>query len=106
MKKSKIALLSVLLGAMTVSAQENHFISANDVIWHGLGTNENDSMPLGNGDLALNAWTEQNGDILLLIAKSDAWSENGQLLKLGRVRVHLTPNPFAGADFTQSLKLA
>ena len=48
----------------------------------------------------------RNGDIVLLIAKSDAWSENGQLLKLGRVRVKLTPNPFVSpAVFTQTLKL-
>src|ERR1700678_3642815 len=73
----------------------SHFAEANDVTWNSLGQNENDSMPIGNGDLALNVWTEQNGDIVLLAAKSDAWSENGQLLKLGRVRVKLTPNPFA-----------
>ncbi len=63
-------------------------------------------MPLGNGDIALNVWTEQNGDIVLLIAKSDSWSENGELLKLGRVRVSLEPNPFVNsASFTQTLKL-
>src|SRR5271168_4995263 len=72
----------------------NHFAEANDVTWTSLGTNENDSMPAGNGDLALNVWTEQNGDIVLLLAKADAWAGNGQLFKLGRVRVKLTPNPF------------
>ncbi len=91
---------------MALVAQENHFAAVNDVTWHSPGTNENDSMPLGNGDIALNAWTEQNGDIVLLLAKSDAWSENGQLLKLGRVRVRLTPNPFTSkGPFTQTLKL-
>ncbi len=64
-------------------------------------------MPIGNGDLAANVWTEPNGDLVLLLAKSDAYSENGQLLKLGRVRVRLAPNPFAGqAAITQTLKLA
>ena len=102
----KIVSLLLILAATTASAQENNFISANDVTWNSLGTNENDSMPLGNGDLALNAWTEQNGDIVLLLAKSDAWSENGQLLKLGRVRLKLTPNPFtATGAFSQTLKL-
>jgi hypothetical protein len=56
--------------------------------------------------LAANVWTESNGDIVLLLAKADAWSENGQLLKLGRVRVKLDPNPFAGAtDFSETLQL-
>jgi len=91
---------------MALPAQENQFAARNDVTWNSPGTNENDSMPLGNGDIALNVWTEQDGDIVLLLAKSDAWSENGQLLKLGRVRVKLTPNPFVSpAAFTQTLKL-
>jgi hypothetical protein len=63
-------------------------------------------MPLGNGDIALNTWTEQNGDIMLLVAKADAWSENAQLLKLGRVRIALNPSPFTNAEsFTQTLRL-
>jgi alpha-L-fucosidase 2 len=105
MKPKYISLLLVCL-PLVLSAQVNHFIAANDVIWHSLGTNEDNSMPLGNGDIALNVWTEQDGDIVLLLAKSDAWSENGQLLKLGRVRVKLTPNPFVSPDgFTQTLRL-
>ena len=84
----------------------NHFIAGNDVTWTTLGINENDSMPVGNGDIAANVWTEQNGDLMLLVAKADAWAESGALLKLGRVRVRLNPNPFAGAtNFTQVLKL-
>ncbi|HXB60895.1 MAG TPA: DUF5703 domain-containing protein [Candidatus Acidoferrales bacterium] len=104
--KSGIVLLLFILPTAALFAQENHFVTVNDVTWNSLGTNENDSLPIGNGDIALNVWTEQNGDIVLLLAKSDAWSENGQLLKLGRVRVKLTPNPFvAPASVTQILKL-
>jgi alpha-L-fucosidase 2 len=77
----------------------------NDVTWTALGKNENDSMPLGNGDIGLNAWTETNGDMVLLIGKDDAWSENDELLKPGRVRIKLTPNPFSASGFTQTLKL-
>jgi alpha-L-fucosidase 2 len=87
-------------------ASENAFVSVNDVTWAELGHNENDSMPVGNGDLAANVWTEQNGDLVLLVAKSDAWSELGKLDKLGRVRIKIAPNPFAGAaDFQQVLRL-
>src|SRR5271168_1077145 len=106
MLKTKVAALIIIWGTLLSHAREIDSVAANDVTWNSVGTNENDSMPLGNGDLALNVWTEQNGDIVLLVAKSDAWSENGQLLKLGRVRVKLTPNPFASpADFTQTLSL-
>jgi len=104
--KSVIVLAFTILAAASLCAQENHFLALNDVTWNSSGTNENDSMPIGNGDIAANVWTEQNGDIVLLLAKSDAWSENGQLLKLGRVRVRLTPNLFIpSSGFTQTLKL-
>ena len=78
-----------------------------DISWRGLGEDENWSMPLGNGDVAANVWTETNGDVLILISKTDSWSENAQLQKIGKVRVSLTPNPFVGKDdFTQSLSIA
>ncbi|MGD0940215.1 MAG: DUF5703 domain-containing protein [Terracidiphilus sp.] len=87
-------------------AAENPFVTGNDVAWTGLGRNENDSMPIGNGDLAANVWTEQSGDLVLLVAKSDAWTEMGKLVKLGRVRIQLAPNPFVNVvDFTQTLRL-
>jgi alpha-L-fucosidase 2 len=102
----KYLLSFFFLTTIAAMASENRFVSANDVTWTDLGHNENDSMPIGNGDLAANVWTEQNGDLVLLVAKADAWTELGKLVKLGRVRIQLTPNPFAGAaDFKQALRL-
>lgn len=66
------------------------------------------SMPLGNGDIGLNVWTEENGDVLFYIGKTDAWLDNRamDLVKVGRVRVALSPSPFAGAGrFSQTLNL-
>jgi alpha-L-fucosidase 2 len=101
-----LILLSFAATAIAAPSDGNPFIAGNDVTWTTLGNNENDSMPIGNGDLAANVWIEQNGDIVLLIAKSDAWSEDGELLKLGRVRISLEPNPFVNsASFTQTLRL-
>jgi hypothetical protein len=105
-KQIILIFLLIVFFAPFILAQESKSVAAYDVVWNSLGKNENSSMPLGNGDVALNVWTEQNGDIVLLIAKSDAWSENGQLLKLGRVRVSLEPNPFKNSvSFTQTLRL-
>ena len=105
MKTNLVGALASLL-ACSLIAKEHPPASANDVIWTALGTNEYNSLPIGNGDLAANVWTEPTGDIMLLLAKADAWSENGQLLKLGRVRVKLDPNPFVGVTrFTEALKL-
>jgi len=77
-----------------------------NVVWDSPSEDHNGSMPIGNGDIGLNVWVEPGGDLLLLISKTDAWSENCRLLKLGRVRVSLSPNPFADTDsFQQVLKL-
>jgi alpha-L-fucosidase 2 len=107
-----LLLLSLLAGssgialAQVTAVSTNPGIAANDVTWTTLGKDENDSMPIGNGDLAANVWTEQNGDVLLLVAKSDAYTERGQLVKLGRIRLHIDPNPLAdGHPFTQVLRL-
>lgn len=63
-------------------------------------------MPIGNGSLAANVWTEASGDLVLLISSPDAWTEMGKLVKLGRVRIRLTPNPFVDGDgFTEVLHL-
>jgi alpha-L-fucosidase 2 len=101
-----LALSLCCLGSVVAKASENPFVSVNDVTWTTLGQNENDSLPIGNGDLAANVWTEQNGDLVMLVAKADTWTEMGKLVKLGRVRIHLTPNPFVGAsNFKQVLRL-
>ncbi len=64
------------------------------------------SMPIGNGTVGLNVWVEEGGDLLLLLSRTDAWSECDRLLKLGRVRLSMSPNPFAaGSPFSQELIL-
>src|ERR1700744_6500677 len=105
MKPRLFALLALLVPTATF-AQAHDFVTAYNVTWASPGTTENDSMPVGNGDLPANVWTEANGDLVLLVAKSDALSEWGKFVKLGRVRVQLSPNPFVGtAEFTQALHL-
>lgn len=78
-----------------------------DVTWTSPSGDASGSMPLGNGDFGANVWVEPDGSLLLLLSKTDAWDENGNLLKLGRVRVRLSPSPFAsaGGAFRQTLRL-
>lgn len=77
-----------------------------NVTWHSPSANCNGSMPLGNGDITVNAWVEPSGDLLFYIGKSDAWDDYGRLLKLGKVRLHLNPNPLLpGKPFIQTLSL-
>lgn len=77
-----------------------------DVVWHSPSRDAAGSMPIGNGEVVVNVWVEaDSGDLMLLVGRSDAWSELGRYLKIGRIRVQLTPSPFLGADFRQRLRL-
>ncbi len=61
-------------------------------------------MPLGNGDTCLNAWIEPSGVVVFYIAKTDAWDDNGRLVKVGRVRIALDKAPGI-TKFSQRLRL-
>ena len=77
-----------------------------NVTWTSPSHDSSGSMPLGNGDIGLNLWVEPDGDLLCYLSKTDAWCGTGRLLKLGRLRVSLDPNPFrAGLPFRQTLRL-
>lgn len=75
------------------------------VIWDSPSKDCHGSMPLGNGDIALNAWIEPAGSLVFYIGKSDSWDDNGRLLKVGKVRVTLDPAPQI-PPFRQELSLA
>ncbi len=77
-----------------------------DVVWDSPSEGHDGSMPLGNGEVGLNAWIEPSGDLVLYLARTDSWDENGRLLKVGKVRVRLSPRPMKpGARFRQRLSL-
>ncbi|MGM9551725.1 MAG: DUF5703 domain-containing protein [Clostridia bacterium] len=76
-----------------------------NVIWTSQSKSSEESMPVGGHDLGLNLWVENN-EVYFYIGKSDAFDENNQLVKLGLVKLNLTPNPFENAvSFKQELKL-
>lgn len=75
------------------------------VIWDSQSEKSPDSMPVGGGDVGLNVWV-QNNELFFYIGRSGTFDENNQMLKLGRVRIKLTPNPFReNGKFRQELKL-
>ncbi|HTD99891.1 MAG TPA: DUF5703 domain-containing protein [Mucilaginibacter sp.] len=90
-----------------------------NVRWDTPGPGSAQSMPLGNGDIGLNVWVEKNGDLVFYISKTDAWGgepdaqkdpwmkHGGILMKLGAIRVSISPNPLdKSSAFKQILKLS
>ncbi|WP_231625546.1 DUF5703 domain-containing protein [Pedobacter sp. R20-19] len=76
----------------------------SNVIWTKQSSNSSESMPVGGGDIGLNLWVEK-GEVYLYLSRSGTFDENNTLLKLGRVKLKLSPNPFKGKTFKQELIL-
>ena len=105
---SKILLLIclfVFVGQKQVKGQHPSLDSYN-IVWTEQSNDASESMPLVGGDIGCNVWVE-NGDILMYVQRSGSLSENGEYLKMGRIRLLINPNPFTpGAFFRQELKLS
>ncbi|HZG87926.1 DUF5703 domain-containing protein [Paenibacillus sp.] len=80
-------------------------LQSYEVEWTTPSGDSSGSMPVGGCDVGLNVWVE-GGDVLFYFSRSGTIDENGQMLKLGRCRLRLTPSPFRpGGAFRQTLKL-
>lgn len=101
---SKISIISFFLifGYLTNSAQTPSLENYN-IIWTSQSKNSSESMPVGGHDLGCNVWVE-DGSIYFYIGRSNSFDENNALLKSGRVKIDISPNPFS--NFKQELKLA
>ncbi|QGA17422.1 hypothetical protein EYB26_005093 [Talaromyces marneffei] len=93
---SCLAVLWLSVSAITLPESYN-------VVWTSQSNRSADSMPLGGGGLGVNVWVENN-DILLYVAKEGTFDDNNSLVKLGRIRLTLDPNPFE-SQFKQTLNL-
>jgi hypothetical protein len=77
-----------------------------NVVWTTPSHDATGSMPLGNGQVGINLWVEEDGDLHFYISRTDSLSEASRLLKVGGMRISLDPNPFnAGKPFRQELIL-
>ena len=83
-----------------------HWTAPGNVVWPTPSQDAAGSMPLGNGEVGINLWAEQDGDMFFYVSRNDSFSEISQLCKVGKIRVSLSPNPFrAGLPFEQALDL-
>ena len=107
---SRLFLFGFLLQCSALVAQPNKSFPGNSkldqysVVWNSQSKNAAESMPCGGGDIGLNVWVE-NGNLFFYMAQSGMFDENNTLLKAGRVRLTLNPNPFKGTTFKQELRL-
>jgi len=101
MGRKIIYLLLLQIGITSANSQ----VPANyNIVWTTQSKNSSESMPCGAGDIGMNVWVD-NGELLIYVARSGSFNEDNALMKAGRIRVKLSPNPFHGKIFKQELHL-
>lgn len=73
MRQSKLLLMATLVAWAYLPALSGAPVDAFNVVWDSPSVNHHGSMPLGNGDVTLNAWITAEGDLQFYIGKIDAW---------------------------------
>jgi hypothetical protein len=92
-------LLFAIFSNSTSTAQN---LEEYNIKWTETGNSPLWSMPVGGCDVGCNIWLDK-GDIYFYFGRDNSMDENNALLKSGRIKVSLFPNPFAA--FSQELKL-
>ena len=98
-----LALTAGLVFPVRLAARQPD-VSQYNVVWDSPSKDATGSMPLCGGNLGLNVWVEGD-DLLFYIGHPDSRIENEKLVKLGRVRISLSPPQF-NRKFRQELDLA
>jgi len=87
----KSTLLAFCLGMLSTVSLNAASPDRLNVVWDSPSKDHHGSMPLGNGDISLNAWIDPDGSLVFYIGKTDSWDDNARLLKIGKVRITLDP---------------
>ena len=76
-----------------------------NVVFQSTGKTDRSAMPIGNGEVGISLWACEDGDLQFYIARTDALTELDRTVKLGKVRISLSPNPFKKNYYHQELIL-
>lgn len=88
--KMLLGAIGLLLCNLSLFAQ-SEVVNKYAVEWNQFSKNASESFPIGNGEVGANVWLEENGNLVCYISRTDAWSENSSLYKLGRIRFSFFP---------------
>lgn len=101
-------LLSIVLTMVPVgaAAAESGFDAGRyNLVWETPSVKQDDSMPLGNGEVGLNMWMENESDLVFYISRVGAYANDSTTMKLGKIRIAFPEGTFTDKDFSQTLDL-
>lgn len=102
------SIITFILGSLLVlpSFGENKPVNKDPyrVIWDEVGQSADDNVPLGNGEIGLNAWVNPDGTLEFFISRTDSWDEWGRQVKVGALRIMPQGDkPLDTTNYTQTL---
>lgn len=103
---SNFIVVILLFLVVSCSPKQENKPDEYNVVWDTQSADSWGSMPIGNGDIGANVWVNPKGELEFYISKTDAWSENGRLLKIGKLKLRFIPNLLTEKDFRQELVLS
>ncbi|MBQ9811779.1 MAG: hypothetical protein IJM54_00575 [Thermoguttaceae bacterium] len=94
-----------LFVALTIARAALGSDSPYEVTWTSPSSGWNETMPLGNGEVGVNAYYNgQVGRLHLLVSRTDSWDELGRLAKLAEVCIQgFDPREGEAVSYTQTL---
>ncbi len=101
-----VPLLGITAPVMEVKADNGFDVSRYNLEWTTPSVKQDDSMPLGNGEVGLNLWMENERDLVFYISRVGAYADNSTTMKLGRIRITFPEGTFTVSDFSQVLDLS
>ena len=74
------------------------------VTWTTPGGDYYGSVPLGNGEIGVNAWVDKAGNLKFFVGRTDSFDEWGRLLKIGEIHINVpAADGNSISDYTQTL---
>ncbi|MDR2026248.1 MAG: DUF5703 domain-containing protein [Prevotellaceae bacterium] len=102
MKKfTYILLILFITGIISCSCRNES--SLYKLVWDTPSNDTYGTVPLGNGEVAVNAWIDEAGNLRFYISRIDAVDENGQLLKVGAMKISPSNQISTPSGFEQTL---
>lgn len=103
MGKWLICINGFMLLAMVSRAQR---VSDYDLVFHETGRDSWSSMPLGNGEISAQVWTDKEGKIQCYLATTDSRDGMDNPIKIGKLTIEFEPNILnEHSDYRETLLL-
>ena len=98
-----VHVLLIFAGFISCSGGDKDASSLYKLVWDTPSKNTDETMPLGNGEVAVNAWIDEQGNLRFYISRLDAIDENGKLLKVGALEISPGKPVSTQSSFKQTL---